>query len=98
LRTATPAFGARVDGLARGLADPSMPVPTCPGWTVHDVLAHLSGVVADVLAGNFAGIATEPWTLAQVEARRDASVEELLAEWELGAPAFVELIDLVREP
>lgn len=57
-------------------------VPTCPAWTVHDVLAHLSGVCADIVAGNLEGVTTDPWTQAQVDARRERSTRELLAEWD----------------
>ena len=28
------------------------PVPTCPGWTVRDVVAHLAGLADDWLTGN----------------------------------------------
>ena len=62
------------------------PVPTCPDWTVADVLAHLTGVCADVLAGRLDGVATDPWTEAQVSARRGRPVDELVAEWDDVAP------------
>ena len=55
--------------------------PATPDWSVHDVLAHLVGVTGDILGGVADGIATDPWTQAQVDARRDRSVQELLAEW-----------------
>ena len=29
-----------------------LPVAATPGWTVHDVVAHLAGIVEDGLAGN----------------------------------------------
>jgi len=77
-------------------------VPACPDWSVKDVLAHLAGICADVLGGNIEGVATDPWTAAQVEARRGHSVEDILAEWnELGpqvealAPVFPE--DAIRQ-
>jgi hypothetical protein len=41
------------------------PVPACPEWSVQDVVAHLTGVCADIMAGNVAGAATDPWTAAQ---------------------------------
>jgi uncharacterized protein (TIGR03083 family) len=62
------------------------PVPACPGWSVHDVLAHLAGVSADILCGNISGLAREHWTAAQVEARRDASVADLVGEWSRTGP------------
>ena len=62
-------------------------VPACPAWSVHDVIAHLTGVCADVLAGRIDGIATEPWTDAQVTARRHVPLEDVLSEWNEVAPA-----------
>jgi uncharacterized protein (TIGR03083 family) len=53
---------------------------------VADVLAHLTGICADVLAGNTDGVATDPWTAAQVSARRGRSIDELVAEWSETAP------------
>jgi uncharacterized protein (TIGR03083 family) len=85
----------RITALTRGLdAEASAaPVPTCPAWTVHDVVAHVAGVVDDALAGRLEGVATDPWTAAQVDARRGRPVDEILAEWEVGAPAFAGLLD-----
>ena len=68
-------------------------VPTCPAWTVHDVLAHVVGIPADILAGNVEGAATDPWTAAQVAARRDATVADLLAEWDASAPQIEAIVD-----
>src|SRR5438132_399041 len=60
-------------------------VPTCPRWTVHDVVAHLTGVCADILTGNLEGVATDPWTEAQVSSRKNRTMAELVEEWnELG--------------
>ncbi len=69
-------------------ADPATPVPATPGWSVHDVIAHVRGVVQDGLAGNMAGAPGEAWTAAQVERARDSSVAELLAGWAEQAPLF----------
>jgi uncharacterized protein (TIGR03083 family) len=62
--------------------------PATPEWRVRDVLAHLVGVTADVAAGRLDGVATDPWTAAQVDARRDRSVDALLAEWDELGPGF----------
>jgi uncharacterized protein (TIGR03083 family) len=62
------------------------PVAACPGWSVHDVVAHLAGVCADIVSGNLTGVATEPWTAAQVEARRETSVADLVGEWSRTGP------------
>lgn len=61
--------------------------PATPLWSVHDLLAHLAGDVTDIVEGNLDGVATDAWTQAQVDRRRDASVAELIAEWERGSVA-----------
>ena len=71
--------------------DPATPVPTCPGWTIKELLSHVSGVAADVLGGNIAEAGTDPWVEAQVAARADRSFEEVTAEWEAAGPQVDEL-------
>jgi hypothetical protein len=52
---------------------------------VKDVVAHLTGICDDLLRGNLDGVATDPWTAAQVDARRHVSIAEIVGEWrELG--------------
>jgi uncharacterized protein (TIGR03083 family) len=65
-----------------------VPVQATPAWTVHDLVAHVTGVVTDVLAGNTDGAATDPWTAAQVERCRDRTVSEMIDEWATTAPTF----------
>ena len=79
----------RLTDLVAGLDDDTaaLPVPACPAWSVHDVVAHLTGVCADVLAGRIDGIGTDPWTDAQVVARRGVPLAAVLAEWNEVAPA-----------
>lgn len=78
----------RITELVSGLSaeEAAVRVPTCPQWSVHNVVAHLTGVCSDVLAGNLEGVATDPWTAVQVEARRDRSLAELIEEWSTAAP------------
>lgn len=57
-------------------------VPACPDWTALDLLRHVVGLGADVLAGDEPDDHNPRWTQAQVDARRDRGAEELLAEWE----------------
>src|SRR4051812_18895677 len=85
----------RIAGLLAGPAEEAgeLVVSACPSWRVRDVLAHLTGLCADVLAGNIAGAATDDWTAAQVEARRDRSVADVLAEWDELAGPFAAMID-----
>jgi uncharacterized protein (TIGR03083 family) len=56
-------------------------VPACPGWTVKDVYAHLTGVVDDALAGRMDGVTTAPWTARQVDTRSGRSLTEVCDEW-----------------
>jgi uncharacterized protein (TIGR03083 family) len=85
----------RVSTLAEGLDGPAADrtVPATPGWRVRDLLAHLVGVPADVLGGRLDGVATDAWTAAQVDARRDRSVPDLLAEWESTWPGFAAVLE-----
>lgn len=68
-------------------------VPACPGWRVRDVIAHLSGLATDIAAGNLEGAATDAWTAAQVDARRDLSADELLAESDEVGPQLASYLD-----
>lgn len=62
------------------------PCPATPGWSVHDVLAHVRGVAEDVRTGNLDGVATDAWTAAQVQRHHEDSLEELLTCWADDAP------------
>jgi len=80
----------RMLAMAAG-ADPATPVPTCPAWTVTELLAHVTGVAADVLAGNIAEAGTEPWVAAQVAARADRTLADIAEEWRATGPQVDEL-------
>ena len=82
---------AIVGGLDRDRA--STTVPTCPEWSVHDVVAHLAGGVDDALSGNLEGLGTDEWTAAQVEARRQTSTADVLTEWNSKAPTLERFLD-----
>ncbi len=79
---------ARITELVRDLDDDALAkrVPHCPEWTVKEVVAHLTGVCADIINGRIDGVATEPWTARQVEERRDRTMAEILDEWSEFAP------------
>ena len=81
---------ARVTEIVRGAGPAALEAisPATPEWRIRDVFAHLVGVPADVLAGKLDGVATDAWTRAQVDARRDASVDDMLAEWAETGPQF----------
>jgi uncharacterized protein (TIGR03083 family) len=81
--------GRMLDLAATG--DPATPVPACPEWTVRELLAHVTGVAADVVAGNLGAAGTQPWVEAQLAVRADASVEDLAAEWSDSGPQVDEI-------
>lgn len=90
----------RIIALLRGL-DPAAgdrPVPACPGWRVRDVAAHLAGIADDVLHGRIEGVATDPWTARQVDARREQPLAATLDEWEATGPAFEDLLRRLPAP
>jgi len=62
-------------------ADAEKIVPACPDWTVHDLLAHQTSMPIAILAGDLPGGDVNDWIQGLVDARRDQSLEELLAEW-----------------
>lgn len=61
-------------------------VAATPDWTVHDVIAHTAGTPADFLAGNMAGAPSAEWTQAHVDARREATPEQLIEECRASTP------------
>lgn len=56
-------------------------VPACPEWTLKDLVAHVVGVAEDSAAGNVAEAGQPQWTEAQIEARRNVSVPDLVRRW-----------------
>jgi uncharacterized protein (TIGR03083 family) len=78
----------RISDLVRDLDEANLQtkVPGCPEWSVRDLVSHLSGVCNDIIEGRIEGVASEPWTAAQIEARRDWPIEQILAEWDEFAP------------
>ncbi len=67
-----------------------LPVPATPGWSVHDVLAHLAAVTTDGLAGRISGIPGDDQTAQQVEERRGRPVAALIEEWAANVPLMVD--------
>lgn len=66
--------------------DEALAVPATPGWSVHDLVAHVSGVSQDAVAGNMAGAPGEAWTAAQVERGRSMTLAELVDQWQRNSP------------
>lgn len=82
--------------LARGLSDEDLgrTVPATPGWTIKEVICHLTGDLAYASTGDFPkeffeafgseeGVRVlNEWTDRMVAERRDLPLEDVLAEWE----------------
>lgn len=77
----------RVGELVSG-ADPATEVPATPGWSVHDVVAHLAGLAEDVADDNMGAAPSPEWTAAHVERGRAKTVAQLLAQWDGHAPGL----------
>jgi len=56
-------------------------VPATPDWTVTQLLAHMVGLSADVLAGDEPEDHNSTWTQRQVDSRAGRALAELVAEW-----------------
>ncbi|TMK89556.1 MAG: hypothetical protein E6G57_00720 [Actinobacteria bacterium] len=69
------------------------PVPACPGWTVRDVLAHVTALYGDVVSGNLAGAGTDEWTAAQLDRYRDTPLPALLDEFRRVGPLLAAMLD-----
>lgn len=79
-------LGLDADTLAR-------PLPACPEWTPREVLAHVAGVVSDILAGNLSDVGSDEWTAAQIAARDGLTVDAIVAEWAEQAATVESLLD-----
>jgi hypothetical protein len=95
------AYGAlreRVTDLAR--AHPTQldtVAPATPEWRARDVLAHMAGICDDIVNGNLEGVATDPWTAAQVDKRRNWAVDRILEEWSEQGAAVEQMMDAFPE-
>jgi uncharacterized protein (TIGR03083 family) len=63
-------------------------VPSCPGWSVRDVLGHVAGITDDALHGRIKGIPDDAQTAEQVERSAQLSMDELMTRWETQSPDF----------
>ena len=67
-------------------------MPACPGWTVRDVIAHLTATAEDAVAGRLSGPPNDELTAGQVARLAEVPVRELLTRWAAAAPAFEQII------
>lgn len=61
-------------------------VPSCPGWSAKDVVAHVAGLVADLLAGVQPPLGTDEMTARQVSERAGKTHIEICDEWQQNGP------------
>jgi uncharacterized protein (TIGR03083 family) len=69
-------------------------VLACPGWQIHDVLAHLTGLCEDWVNNRLDGYASEDWTADQVARHSDLSCAQLLDRWAEALVPFCRLDQL----
>lgn len=56
-------------------------VPACPGWTIRDVVAHMTAVAEDWADGTLSGAPTDEQTAEHVARFADRNTEQLLEAW-----------------
>ncbi|MGW6447187.1 maleylpyruvate isomerase N-terminal domain-containing protein [Lentzea sp. NPDC055074] len=83
----------RIVGLTMGLSAEELArtVPACPEWTVHQVVAHLSGEASDLVSGRMEGAPSDEWTARHVAERADVPVEDLLEQWNVFGDKIAEM-------
>lgn len=74
------------------IADSATIVPPCPAWSVSDVVAHVTGLVADLLAGRKPPLGTDEMTSRQVATRSDMSIRAICDEWAGNADGIAEFM------
>jgi uncharacterized protein (TIGR03083 family) len=63
-------------------------VPSCPAWSVRDLLSHVSGIAAEIVSGNPPSGNSDEWVDAIVASRRHLSPAQLLDDWNVYGPKF----------
>jgi uncharacterized protein (TIGR03083 family) len=69
------------------------PVPACPGWRVHEVVAHLAGLCEDWVDRRLDGYASDEWTADHVSRHAHRTCDEILDRWADAATRFAALED-----
>jgi hypothetical protein len=57
-------------------------VPSCPDWSVKDLLGHVVGLPAAIGSGNLPDGDLDGWLRGIVDERRSQPIDDLLREWE----------------
>jgi uncharacterized protein (TIGR03083 family) len=85
-------------GIVATLTQQEWAMPTrCEGWAVSDLAAHVTGVMADITAGQLEGIDTQPWYDRQVTERRGRPPHVLVQELDHVMTATEELMTAIDQ-
>jgi uncharacterized protein (TIGR03083 family) len=68
-------------------------VPACPAWTAADLVAHVTGLAADLGAGRRPGPDVQVWVDQLVDDRRERTATDIAAEWTQVAPPFEAMVE-----
>lgn len=71
----------------------STPVAACPGWSVRDVVAHMTAVAEDWVSGRLAGAPTDEETAAQVARFSALDTTGILTAWDDAASELARRAD-----
>ena len=71
----------------------NQPVPACPGWSVRDVVAHLTAVALDLPEGRLAIPPSDAETAEHVRRFAARDEDELLAVWAGATDRLVQLAE-----
>lgn len=71
-------------------------VPACPGWSVHDVCAHLVAIAEDVVAGKLTRPPSDEVTAEQVSRRSQVPTSKVLEDWASAAHGMEQLLGAAR--
>ncbi|MEZ5372955.1 MAG: maleylpyruvate isomerase family mycothiol-dependent enzyme [Microthrixaceae bacterium] len=81
---------ALLDGISE--ADEQKIVPTCPAWSVRDLLSHVTGLAEELAAGRGPAGDPQEWVDQIVTDRADVSVADQLEQYATTGPAFEALL------
>jgi hypothetical protein len=68
------------------------PVPACPAWCVHDLVAHLVGMPTAIAAGQLPTGPLQEWLDGLVAERAEVPVQHLAQDWRALDPALPSLL------
>lgn len=82
---------SRIEALCVDEAVWTTDVPACPGWSVADVVGHLTGLARDWTEGDLQEYGSRRWTAAQVARFAGWRARDVLDEWRLWRDRLTEI-------